>query len=93
MELYQRSTETIQGRSQAVTIKTGEVADKTLPYLITLVMARKQARWQWANCAGEHKYRWSLVIAQLDTRIAKGEAALARRMEMAQFRIKREVVE
>lgn len=69
------------------------VADRTLPRLVTLTLARKQARWQWRNCADEHKHRWTLVIDRLDDRIAAGERLLASRLELNTFRVKREVVE
>ncbi|MEE9367061.1 MAG: hypothetical protein V3W44_10265 [Dehalococcoidales bacterium] len=69
------------------------VADSTLPLLVTLTMARKQARWQWRNCADEHKHRWTLVIDRLDDRIAVGERLLASRLELNTFRVKREVIE
>ena len=69
------------------------VANSTLPLLVTLVLARKQARWQWANCANEHKHRWVQVIEHLDERIRKGEESVADRMDLLAFRIKREVVE
>ena len=68
-------------------------ARSTLPLLVTLVMARKQARWQWANCADEHQHVWALIIAVLDSRIELGERYLAELMDMPGFRVKREVVE
>lgn len=69
------------------------VADSTLPLLVTLVQARKQARWQWRNCADEHKRTWTRVLERLDTRIEAGEIILARRLDLKGFRIKREIVE
>lgn len=69
------------------------VANSTLPFLVTLVLARKQARWQWANCANAYKHRWVQVIEHLDERIRKGEKSVADRMDLPAFRIKREVVE
>ncbi len=69
------------------------VADSTLPLLVTLTMARKQAQWQWRNCADEHKHRWTLVIDRLDERIAAGERLLASRLELNTFRVKRKVLE
>jgi len=69
------------------------VANSTLPLLVTLVIARKQARWQWANCANQHKHRWTLVIAHLDERIKKGEKSVGDRMDLLAFRVKRSIVE
>ena len=69
------------------------VANSTLPLLVTLVLARKQARWQWTNCAGEHKHKWVEVIEHLDEQIVKGEKSVADRMDLLAFRVKREVVE
>ena len=69
------------------------IADSTLPLLVTLVAARKQARWQWANSADEHKHKWTVVIAKLDTRIAAGESVVGCLMGIEGFRTKREVVE
>ena len=68
-------------------------ARSTLPLLVTLVVTRKQARWQWANCADEHKHVWSLIIAILDERIALGEQYLGKLIDSPGFRVKREVVE
>ena len=69
------------------------VARSTLPLLVVLVMARKQARWQWVNCADEHKHKWTEVIAGLDGRIAGGEIVLGNNLDIPGFRVKREVVE
>jgi len=69
------------------------VADSTLPLLVTLVQARKQARWQWKHCAPEHEHKWVLVIARLDERITKGEKALENHLGLLAFHIKREIVE
>jgi hypothetical protein len=69
------------------------VADHTLPLLVTLVMARKQARWQWRNCADANKHRWTLVIDRLDERIALREKVLEGHLNLCGFRVKREVVE
>jgi len=68
-------------------------ARSTLPLLVNLVMTRKQARWQWAHCAGEHKHVWSLIIAILDERIELGEKYLSELLDVPGFRVKREVVE
>jgi len=68
------------------------VADSTLPLLVTLVQARKQARWQWRNCADEHKHKWTLVLARLDERITQGEMHLENEMELFAFHVKREIV-
>jgi hypothetical protein len=69
------------------------VANITLPLLVTLVQARKQARWQWKNCADEHKHKWSMVVYHLDERIAAGEYFLAQQLDMDAFHTKREIVE
>ncbi len=68
-------------------------ARSTLPLLVTLVTTRKQARWQWANCADEHKHVWTVIIAILDERIALGERYLGKLLDMPGFRVKREIVE
>lgn len=69
------------------------VANNTLPLLVTLILSRKQARWQWSHCAGEHKQKWVYVLKVLDARIKNREAALASQMDMFTFRMKREMVE
>lgn len=69
------------------------VANSILPLLVTLVQARKQARWQWKHCADEHKHKWSLVVYQLDKRIATGEYYLASALDLAAFNLKRSIVE
>ena len=69
------------------------VASSVLPLLVTLVQARKQARWQWKHCADEHKHHWSLVIYHLDERIAQGEYRLGSMLDLCGFRVKREIVE
>lgn len=68
-------------------------ASKLLPILVTLVQVRRQARWQWVNCAGEHKHTWTLVLRHVDDLIAQGEALLGTSLDMVGFRIKREMVE
>lgn len=68
-------------------------ARSTLPLLVNMVVTRKQARWQWVNCADEQKHVWSLIIAILDERIALGEQYLGKLLDMPGFRVKREVVE
>ena len=68
-------------------------ADNLLLQLCTLVIARKQARWQWANCADEHAHKWTRIVDELDTRINRGEQVIAALMEIHGFRVKREVVE
>lgn len=73
--------------------KPHAVADTILPALVTFVIARKQARWQWKHAADEHKHEWTVVVQRLDARIARGEKALGQRMEMTGFRMKREIVE
>lgn len=69
------------------------VATSLLPRLVTLVQARKQARWQWKNSAGEHLHKWVLVIDELDRVIAEHENHVAGHMDMFIFRTKREVIE
>jgi len=69
------------------------VADRLLPRLVALVLSRKQARWQWANCAGEHEHKWVLVIERLDWLIAESENYIAGNLELFTFRTKREIVE
>ena len=69
------------------------VARATIPLLVTLVQSRKQARWQWANSADEHKHVWSLIIEILDERIRLGEEYLSKVLDIPGFRIKREIVE
>jgi len=72
---------------------TQTVADSTLPLLVALVQARKQARWQWKHAAGEHKHRWVQVLIILDARINAGERVLAEHLDIPSVRIKREIVE
>jgi hypothetical protein len=69
------------------------VADGVLPLLVTLVQARKQARWQWKHCADEHKHRWTCIIARLDERISMGEKVVDEHMNLLGFHVKRMVVE
>ena len=69
------------------------VADKALPLLVTLIQARKQARWQWRFGADEHKHRWVLVLSRLDERIRAAEKYIATQMDMDAFQAKRELVE
>jgi len=69
------------------------VARSTLPLLVNLVQTRKQARWQWANCADEHKAVWAMVVQILDERIRLGEDYLSKVMDVPGFRVKREIVE
>ena len=69
------------------------VADKILPALAFLVEARKQARWQWKHCAGEHAHQWTCVIARLDERISLGEKAVDEKMGLLGFHYKRVIVE
>ena len=68
-------------------------ANSILPLLVTLVQARKQARWQWRHCADEHKHTWALVVYNLDERITQGEKHLEEMLDLCSFHIKREVVE
>lgn len=69
------------------------VASSLLPRLVALVQARKQARWQWKNSAGEHMHKWVLVIEELDRCIAETENHVAGHLDMFTFRTKREIVE
>ena len=69
------------------------VAMNTLPLLVALVQARKQAKWQWQNCADEHKHRWTQVLVVLDARIATGEGLLGSLLDTPGFRVKRVIVE
>lgn len=69
------------------------VAQSTLPLLVTLILARKQARWQWKNSAGEHERKWRLVLICLDQRINAGERMLASHLDIPSFRMKREIIE
>lgn len=69
------------------------VALKALPRLVTLIQARKQARWQWKYGADEHQHRWALVLALQDTRIAELEKYIADHLDIVGFRGKREIVE
>ena len=67
--------------------------DNLIAQLCTLVIARKQARWQWKHCADEHAHKWTRIVDDLDARINRGEAVIAALMEIPGFRVKREVVE
>ncbi len=69
------------------------VADSTLPLLVALVQARKQARWQWKHAADEHKHAWTLVLYVLDKRILAVEELLSKHLDMPGFRVNREIVE
>ena len=73
--------------------KANVLTDSMLPLLVTLVVARKQARWQWANCADEHKHKWTVAVDALDARIERGEALVSSLMDIQGFRMKREIVE
>lgn len=65
------------------------VARSLLPLLVTLMSARKQAHWQWRNCADEHKHRWTAVIGILDKRLLKLERRIASTLGLRAFRAKR----
>lgn len=69
------------------------VADSTLPLLVTLVLARKQARWQWRSCADEHKHKWAMIVNRLDARIRLGESYVDDHLDTHGFHVKREIVE
>ena len=69
------------------------VALKAMPRLVTLIQARKQARWHWAYGADEHQHRWSLVIAIQDARIAELEKYIGDNLDIVGFHGKREIVE
>jgi len=64
-----------------------------LAALCTLVMTRKQARWQWKHCADEHSHKWIRILDELDSRIHRGEDVIAALMEIPGFRVKREMGE
>lgn len=66
------------------------VADSTLPLLVTLVSAKKQALWQWKNAAPEHSRRWILVITRLEERIKEGERVVGDHLNIPGFRVQRE---
>jgi len=68
-------------------------ANSVLPLLVTLVQTRKQARWQWRNCADEHKHTWAMVVYNIDERITQGEKHLESMLGLCGFHIKREIVE
>lgn len=69
------------------------VADSTLPLLVTLVSAKKQALWQWKHSAPEHNHKWVLVITRLEERIKTGERLLAGQLGLATLHTKREIIE
>lgn len=62
-----------------------------LQELTELLAARKQARWQAARSAGEHKPKWQAMVDVLDNRIAMKESQLAQALGIPGFRAKREV--
>ena len=68
------------------------VADSTLPLLVTLVTAKKQAMWQWKHAAPEHSRKWILVIERLEERIKTGDRMVAERLEIPGYRTKRVIV-
>jgi hypothetical protein len=68
-------------------------ANSVLPLLVTLIAARKQARWQWKHCADEHAHTWLMVVNHLDERIEQAEKHLGSMLDLTGFRMKREVVE
>lgn len=69
------------------------VAARLMPRLVTLVEARKQARWQWKHCADENKHKWTQVVNELDCLIATGENLTAHTMDITTFHYKRVIVE
>jgi len=71
---------------------TKTVADGTLPLLVTLVLARKQALYHWEHCSGEHKHKWAMVCARLDERITIGEKVLKNHLDLLAFHINWEIV-
>ena len=89
--LHQAASDTERMTTMTRTPSWAET-DNLLAALCTLVIARKQARWQWANCADEHQHKWTVVIAKLDTRIERGEAIVGTIMDIPGFRMKREIV-
>lgn len=66
---------------------------KAMPRLVSLVLARKQARWQWRFCADEHKHTWALVLQEMDTHIAVVEDYIACNLDIPGFKAKREIIE
>ena len=67
--------------------------DNLIAQLCLLVIARKQARWQWKHCADEHAHKWTRIVDELDARIVRGEQVVGNLMEIGGFRVKREIVE
>ena len=67
--------------------------DQLLANLCMLVIARKQARWQWKHCADEHAHKWTRLVDELDCRINAGEQVVGALLEIPGFRVKREVIE
>lgn len=69
------------------------VAERVMPRLVVLVLARKQARWQWRFCADEHKHTWVLVLDAMDKRIKEVERYIACNLDVPGFKAKREIIE
>lgn len=69
------------------------VALKAMPMLVSLVLSRKQARWQWRFCADEHKHTWVLVLEEMDKRIKEVEHYISCNLDVPGFKAKREIIE
>ncbi len=69
------------------------VAKSAMPLLVMLILARKQARWQWKYGADEHKHAWVLVLHHMDERIKACENYIAQQLDMTAFHAKREIIE
>lgn len=63
-----------------------------LPKLEGLLLARKQARWQWHNAAQEHKALWQAVLDKQDEATRMLEQAITDQTGLNKFRVKREIV-
>jgi len=67
------------------------MAKTVLPRLAGLAEARKQASYQAASAAGEHKVVWRDVIDALDREIAELEHLVTQRLELNRFVWKKEI--
>jgi len=90
--LHQTHTDTERMTTMTNTPSQAQT-DNLIAQLCTLVIARKQARWQWKHCADEHSHKWTTIVETLDARITIGEGIVGSLMEIPGFRVKREVVE
>lgn len=62
-----------------------------MPRLANLAETRKQASYQRARAAGEHKATWQSVIDVLDSEIQELEHVITHRLELNRFRWKMEL--